>query len=340
MDYADNPYRPRHQMWFGPQSWADWLGNYSINSLRWPGNVHEAQAWACKIGISAAIDDIKNNHPNDFVGMCFFSSPNYSTGGGGQFNLPVVPLGRSYQNLKDSLWFPPSTVAGAATTITPYDSDFANVPRAHGGTAPGMGFMLAYNLLSSSSTNLRTYATPSTTYRGYDGGLGRKGASRIVIFETDGAPNTRAYRAITASGSDSYYPVRIKDPSSISNGQNEFPSSGGFSDTEVFNVVKQIVALDTASPPGYSTSRKTAYVYGLGYGSLFDPTNTSSAQTSALTFMQTVQYYGNVNTAGGTSGTNFPDWQRIYGDTTTRATRLQSAFTKIMQSGIQVSLIE
>ncbi|HZZ81842.1 MAG TPA: pilus assembly protein TadG-related protein [Gemmataceae bacterium] len=342
MDYADNPYRPRHQMWFGPQSWADWLGNYSVNNLRWPGNVHEAQAWACKIGISAAIDDIKNNHPNDFVGMCFFSSPNFSTGGGGQFNLPVVPLGRNYQNLKDSLWFPPSTVAGAASTITPYDSDFANVPRAHGGTAPGMGFMLAYNLLSSSTTNLRNFATPSTTYRGYDGGLGRKGAARIVIFETDGAPNTRAYKAITSSGSDSYYAVRIKDPSSISNGSNEFPTSGSYSQSEVTDIVKQIVALDTASPPGYSTSRKTALVYSLGYGTMFDPNNKSNttAQNNALAFLQTVQYYGNVNTAGGTSAANFPDWQRIYGDTTTRQTRLQSAFTTIMQAGIQVSLIE
>ncbi|MBI1832152.1 MAG: hypothetical protein HYR84_11960 [Planctomycetes bacterium] len=342
MDYADNPYRPRHQYWFGPQSWADWLGNYSVYNLRWPGNVHEAQAWAAKLGISAAIDDIKNNHPNDFVGMCFFSSPNYSTSGGGQFNLPVVPLGRNYQNLKDSLWFPPSTVAGAVATITPYDSDFANVPRAHGGTSPGMGFMLAFNLMSSSTSNLRSYATPTSTYRGYNGGLGRKGASRLVIFETDGAPNTRANRTLVSSGADSYYPVRTKDPTSVSNAQNEFPSGGGYTDTEVYNVVKQMVALNTASPPGYSTSRKPALVYSLGYGTMFDPNNTSNptAQADALDFLQTAQYYGNVNTAGGTSGANFPDWQRIYGDTTTRQTRLRTAFTSIMQAGVQVSLIE
>ena len=29
MTYTDNPYRPKHQFWFGPQTWLDWLGNYS-----------------------------------------------------------------------------------------------------------------------------------------------------------------------------------------------------------------------------------------------------------------------------------------------------------------------
>src|SRR5207253_3935070 len=143
-----------------------------------------------------------------------------------------------------------STVAAGVATITPYDADFANVPRAHGGTAPEMGFMLAYNLLSSSTTNLRTYAAPSATYRGYDGGLGRKGASRLVIFETDGAPNTRAIASIAGSGTDSYYPIRIKDPTNIANGANEFPTGGGYQDSDVYPVVQQICALNTASPPG------------------------------------------------------------------------------------------
>jgi len=338
MDYADNPYRPKHQFWFGPQTFVDWLGNYTINKLRWPGNVHEAQAWACKVGISSAIDDIRDNHPNDYVGMTFFSSPSYSTSGGGQHNMAVVPLGRNYQGMKDSLWFPPSTVSGGVSTITPYDSDFTNVPRAAGGTCPGMGFMITYNLLSSSTTNLRTFASPSTTYRGFAGGLGRKGAARLVIFETDGAPNTVATRTLAGSGANSYYPIRIKSPTNIADGSNEFPSNSGNTSTDVYNVVAQICALDTASPPGYSSVRKTAQVYSLGYGSLFEPANTSGAQTSALTFLQTVQYHGKV--AADTNGTNFPDWQRIYGDNEARKTRMQAAFSKIMQSGVQVSLIK
>src|SRR5205085_7533986 len=86
MSYTDNPKRPRHQFWFGPMTFVDWLGNYNTPQFWWPGNVHEAQCWACKVGIQTAIDDIKNNHPADFIGMTYFSSPQYSTGGTGQHN--------------------------------------------------------------------------------------------------------------------------------------------------------------------------------------------------------------------------------------------------------------
>jgi len=337
MDFADNPRRAKHHFWFGPQTWVDWLGNYNSGNFSWPGNVHEAQSWACKVGIQTAIDDIKTNHPSDFIGMAFFSSPKYSTGGSGQHNKAVVPLGRNYDQLKDSLWFPPSTITGTAKEITPYDSDFDNVPRAKGGTAPGMGFMIAYNLLNNSH-DLRFYAQPQPQYRGNAGGLGRKGANRLIIFETDGAPNTRADTNLVPAGADSYYPIRIKYPESLSNASNEFPSSGTYSNSEVYDVVEQICKLETASPPGYSTSRKTAVVYPLGYGSLFDPNNKSTNQTNALSFLQNVAYKG--NTAKTTSSSDFPDWQRIYGTNEQRIERMQVAFTTIMQSGVQVSLIE
>jgi len=136
MDYSDCPKRPKHQFWFGPMSLVDWLGNYNLLTLVnntaphhwWPGNVHEAHSWACKIGIQTAIDDIKQNHPNDFVAMSFFSGPKYSAAGAGHHNLAVVPMGRSYQQLKDSLWFPPSTVTGTNSEISPYDPDMLQVP--------------------------------------------------------------------------------------------------------------------------------------------------------------------------------------------------------------------
>jgi hypothetical protein len=341
VDYDDNPLRPRHQFWFGPMTFVDFLGNYNTQRFWWPGNCHEAQAWACKVGIQTAIDDIKNNHPGDFIALAFFSNPlNSRTDPTGQFNRPAVPLGRNYQQLKDSLWFPPSTIFGNATEITPYDPDFDQVPRAKGGTAPGMGFMLAYNMLSSSAGNLRFYSRPQPDYRGHAGGLGRKGASRIVIFETDGAPNTRAVAGMGGSGADSYYKVRLWNPVNLKDSANtEWPtSSGSYSDNEVYDVVKQICKLETANPPGYSTPRKPALVYPIGYGTLFDPSNPGPAQSDALNFLQTCAYYG--NTAGNTSGSAFPDSRRIYGTNQQRIDRIRQAFTDIMQSGVQVSLIE
>lgn len=348
MDYTDNPKRPRHQFWFGPMTFVDWLGNYNTSQFWWPGNCHEAHAWACKVGIQTAIDDIQKNHPNDFIGMTFFSAPKGSAAGGGHHNQAVVPLGRNYQQLKDSLFFPPTTVTGSATEITPYDADMANVPRANGGTAPQMGFMIAYNQFSSSASNLRFYASPSyqlpsakvPNYRGQAGGLGRKGANRLIIFETDGVPNSRAFAALSGTGSDSYYPIRIGNPQNLSDAtaNKEWPATNGFSLGEIYPVVQQIVALDTASPPGFSTVRRPALVYCIGYGSDFDPANAGANQTNALTFLQTVMNYG--GTAADTNPANFPAWLRIYGTSTNRINTMQQAFTNIMQSGVQVSLIQ
>jgi hypothetical protein len=340
LDYDDNPYRPRHQFWFGPMTFVDFLGNYNTTRFWWPGNVHEAQAWAAKVGIQTAIDDIKNNHPSDFIGLAFFSNPrNSNTDSTGFFNRAVVPLGRNYQHLKDALWFPPSTVTGGVTEITPYDNDFKQVPRAQGGTAPGIGFMLAYNMLSSSASNLRFYSQPQPLYRGIAGGLGRKGAQRLIIFETDGAPNTAANALMGGSGSDSYYKVRIRVPDNLSDGTNtEFPSSGTYYDADIYNVVDQICKLETASPPGFATNRKPVYIHSIGYGTLFDPANSSTSQTEALTFLQTIAYKGNA--ASNTNPSSFPDNRRIYGTNQQRIDRMRQAFTEIMQSGIQVSLIE
>jgi hypothetical protein len=297
--------------------------------------------------VQTAIQDIQNNHPNDFVGMAFFSSPKYSQGGVGHHNAIVAPLGRNYQMMIDSLWFPPGTVTGGQAEITPYDANLEEGPRADGGTCPGMGFMMAYNQLSSSSSNLRFYATPSyqlpsnntPNYRGNAGGLGRKGANRLIIFETDGFPNTRAVASLAGSGADSYYAIRIKNPANMGSASNvEWPTGGSYADTDVFNVIKQITAQSTATPPGYSTARKPALVYGIGYGSIFDPANKGTAQTTALNFLQSVMFYG--NTAPNTTGSNFLSWLQIYGTNSNRISTMQQAFTNIMQAGVQVSLIQ
>jgi len=338
MNYGDDVPRPRHQYWFGAQTMVDWLGNYSLLTLAnnqphhwWPGNAHEAQGWACKVGVQSAIKDIKTNHPNDFVGLAFFSAPQSSRTGSGHHNRAVVPLGRSYQQLIDSLWFPPTTVTGGVSEIGPYDEDMNQVPRADGGTAPGMGFMIAYNQFSSNVNQLRLYSTPTATYRGTAGGMGRKGAERVIIFETDGSPNTRAYKAITSSGGSYYYPIRVKNPANIASASNvEWPSTSGYNVEEVYDVVENIVAKDTASTPGFGTTRKKVKVYSIGYGSLFDPANAGPTQTTAVSFLTTVQTKGNVT----------DPIYKIYGTSDQRITKMQEAFSAIMQNGVQVSLIE
>lgn len=336
MDYQDNPKRAKHQFWFGPMTWVDWLGNYNTDQFWWPGNVHEAQAWACKVGIQSAIDDIKKNHPSDFIGLAYFSTPSYARSDGGHHNAPSVPLGRNYQQLKDFLWFPPTTVVGGATEITPYSGDMDNVPRANGGTCPTMGFMIAYNLFSS-GPSLRGYPQPQGTYRGAIGGLGRNGASRLIIFETDGAPNTGARATLEGSGSDRYYKIRVTNPGDLNDKANvEWPSNPGYSVTDLYNVVDQICV--DVSQGGYSTKRKPAQIHCIAYGSLYDAANTSQERKDALGVLQTIQKKG--NSATTTAWSDFPAIQQIYGTNDQRISRMQSAFSSIMQAGVQVSLIE
>jgi hypothetical protein len=340
MNYADNPRRPRHHFWFGPLTFIDYTGNYNMGQFWWPGNVSEAQSWACKAGIQTAIDDISNNHPNDYVGLCYFSTPIYSSGGSGHHNRALVPLGRSYQNLKDSLWFPPTTVTGGVSSITPYDPDFDQVPRGNGGTTPNMGFLITYNMFSGSTTNLRTYSQPEPTYRGFAGGMGRNGASRLVIFETDGVPNTGATSTITGSGTNAYYPIRVYDPANMGDSKNvEWPSNPAYANSQVYGTVTQICAQTTANPPGYSTTRKPVQVYCIGYGSLYDPNGPgTTVRNNGMTFLQTIMF--NSGTAPNSNGSSFPDSLLIYGDVNSRVTRMRNAFTQIMQSGVQVSLLQ
>ena len=54
--------------------------------------------YACKLGIQAALNDIQNNHPNDFVSLIMFSTPLTSANdtSGARFNRVRVGLGQSY----------------------------------------------------------------------------------------------------------------------------------------------------------------------------------------------------------------------------------------------------
>jgi hypothetical protein len=341
MHYADNPKRPRTHFWFGPLTMVDFLGNYNLwgisgntNNSRycwWPGTCHEAPMYACKLGIRAALTDVALNHPNDLVSLITFSVPATSASSGNRFNRARVGLSRDYNRMQEALWYPPSTL-GTNNTIRPYDADNLEVPRAMGGTCYSMGLMLAYNQFSANST-LVNYNTAQPA--GDAGGNGRRGAQKIVIFETDGMPNTLASATLQNGGTaNSYYRIRYN---SASPGGSEYPTGvSSTSDnastvtTQIFNLCTQIAASDTASPPGHSTTSKKALIHCIGFGPVFAPS--SSTRASAITTLNQMQLNGNV-----TDG--MPNYKLIYGTESQIAAQLQQAFTQIMQSGVQVSLI-
>lgn len=347
MHYQDNPTRGRLHFWFGPLSMVDFLGNYN-NWYRlspqndcsrycwWPGTCHEYPMYACKLGVRAALNDISNNHPNDLVSLIMFSVPMDAANdtNAGRFNRVRVGLSRDYASMQESLWYPPSTINNPSATVRPYDSNNVEVPRAMGGTCYSMPLMLAYNQFSCNAS-LRSYNPGQPS--GDAGGNGRRGAQKIIIFETDGAPNQTASAGLVSSGgiAQSYYSVRYNSTSPSS---SEFPTGvAGYSDnasnvtSQIFSLCTQICAQEASGGGGYSTPTKPVQIHTIGFGPLVDPSSSSrSTIVSTLNQMQTI---GNV-----TDGV--PEYKLVYGSESQIVSKLQQAFTQILQSGVQVSLIE
>jgi hypothetical protein len=340
MNYNDSPQRPRLHFWFGPLSMVDFVtGVATGTSANWmPGTCHEAQCWQLKVAMNSVISAVQNNHPNDTLGMVMFAASAY--------NGPRVGQGQNYSALQNALFYPFSLLSkintGDVTTEEcPYTTSFGNalsgseIPNAAGSTDPNTGFTYAFNLLSASNQ------LSSATY-----GTARRGASKLIIFETDGVPNT--YRGTTSSagmvpttlGYDTYYPT--------SNWCSTQQASGDPTvELNAQNVVKQLtMAMTTTGQSSGSTANSglslpnaPAYVYPIAFGDLFDTNLAPSAtfRPSALQFLATVAYNGKTGTSTATSP---PSGQIITGDYTTRISLLQTCFQDIFQSGVTVALIE
>lgn len=319
MMYMDNPIRPRAHFWFGPLTMTMFLTTDNVGrDNMWPGTCHESHCWQLKAAVNSALDDIKNNHPNDWASLIFFSDED-------NFATPRVTLGRDYSRMKNALFYPFSLLDGlgdSSLEIRPYQyySNYnmiyynggGDVPNARGATCPHMGFQVAYNQLSTAS--------------GYNG---RRGAAKVVIFETDGVPNTVCGGSFQNNGPyKSLYTGGIGSTSYVGNND---PS---VTDPAV-DVVTNICALDTAANPGYSTNRLRARVHAIGFGDLFETSNTQKG--NALAFLLRVQKAGNTSAAADASIENY---KIITGDYNTRIANLKQALERIMQSGIQVSLIQ
>lgn len=300
-----------------------------------------------KQAFSAAISTMQNNHPNDWFSLMSYSEPRqYSTDPSGRFNMVNCPLGTNYNYAQAALLFPFSTINADGscnnTEVTPYDADpstgatpssnFVDTPRSGGDTCFAMGLMLAYNqfaVTASSDSTLRGYVSnsPITFPTAMAGGMGRKGAQKVVIFETDGMANCYASANLITSGSYKYYQIRydMNNP-----GSAEYPSVSPSTiyDTGVMTQVNTVVS---ALQSQYGTSRNPFRLYAIGFGPVFSGTDAATAQAN-LVSMQ--------NTANGTSITSLPSNQIITGTDTVMSANMIAAYTSILENGVQIALIK
>jgi hypothetical protein len=333
IQYNDSPYRPRLNLWFGPLSMMDYLG---LKGNWLPGTCTEAQCWQLKAGMSGVIDDLRNNHPNDYAGLVMFAADAY--------NDVRRPIGQNYQSLKNALFYPKTLLdlidAGDITTeFNPFDTSFNDlapgvIPNANGTTDPNTGLAYGFNVLSPSTLTGSQYGTIR----------GRRGASKVVIFETDGVPNT--YRGLTSTtrtmnptlrGYNTYYPISQWSSGFVANGD-------ATAESEAYKVVQQIVQpmannANNNQNSGLSLPNAPARVYPIGFGDIFDPIASPNAtfRTNALAFLATIAFNGNTGPSGATAP---PSSQIITGSYQQRISRLKDCMQRIFQSGVAVALIE
>jgi hypothetical protein len=354
MSYTDNPARPQLRYWFSPILMVDYLHNYNMyeNTINYfvmqPGDSYEAPIYNARQAFAAAINTMEYNHPNDYFTVAFYSQPRNSSSSSHRFNCVACPLGTNYNYARAAMFFPFSTINadGSAnnTEVTPYDPDpatnlvpsanFNDTPRARGATCFSMGLMLAYNQFAvtpPSDTTLRTFvsSSPITFPTGVAGGLGRRGAQKVVIFETDGLADCTATASLVSGGSYNYYQIRydMNRP-----GASEYPTSveSYINDTTVLN---QVYSLVDQLASDYGTTRNPFRLYAIGFGPVFEGVDATAAQTT----LQTMQFHAGTQTSASTP---LPSSQIITGSGSTMSANMVAAYTTILQNGVQIALIK
>jgi len=198
-----------------------------------------------------------------------------------------------------------------------------------------MALMLCYNQFAvtpSTDTTLRTFVTssPITFPTGMAGGMGRKGAQKVIIFETDGLPNCTATATLNTSGAYSYYPIRYDMNKPYS---SEYPTVTPYSDLNDSAVLAQVQTLVTQLQTTYSTTRNPFRLYAIGFGPVFQGPDASAA----LTTLQSMQFWSGTQSSAATA---LPSNQVITGTGAQMSANMTSAFTSILQNGVQIALIK
>jgi Flp pilus assembly protein TadG len=379
MPYDDSPPRGLLRYWFSPINMVDYLHNDNFdtvyqyyNPTRWfpqtPGDGYEAPLYPGKQAFLGAITTMQTNHPNDWFTTVFYGWPReHATGNHyssfASWNCVNCPLGTNYSYAQKAMFFPFSTINADGsdnfTEVTPYDSDpatgtvpsacFLDIARGSGATTFDMALMLCYNQFVATpqdDTALRKYVTqtPIQFPTGLAGGMGRKGAQKVIIFETDGVANTMAgmngnANAPAASGMTSaaayqpprYYAIRydMNNPAG-----SEYPTINdvGNGAGPVQNNIKAYI---TQLKGDFGTQRNPFRLYTLGFGPVFDPT--SPDYNIATTVLQNMQYWAGTQ---GSPNTPLDPSQLITGTDATMQSNMTKTYTNILQNGIQIALVK
>src|SRR5262249_29165397 len=138
----------------------------------------------------------------------------------------------SYKVGQMALWCPVVTTVQNSTYCDPFGTGVGDVSAydakncfegsaADMSTAYAYPLMLIYNQFSTNKPQLRDYATTNglpTPPAAPTGGYGRRGATKIIMLLTDGAPNTTETATFVSGGATActgYWQIRQKAPANV-----------------------------------------------------------------------------------------------------------------------------
>jgi hypothetical protein len=283
---------------------------------------------AGRLGVHGALLDVQQNHPNDLISLVLFSRPRI-TGEPtevGAFSQAQIGLSRDYQGMINALYYPPNS---GSSDVRPWDPNGAQTPRPHGdytaNTATQYGFMVAYNQFSSSST-LRASSL---------GGNGRKGAQRMIVLETDGMANVSLNVGFTNNGANnSYYNISSTDT---------ITTSGVSPSQAAQNAANSLCAPATGSAysPGFATPNKPVILHCIAFGAIFEPNAAGAEATNAMALMQALSTIGGTQFPASVTSYSDPNFYKICtGTLSQRQSKLQTAFSKVLDDGVSVVMVK
>ena len=262
--------------------------------------------------------------------------------------MPQYSLTNDYSSMLTSLWVPPGSGSLGSDVKLFGDPNAVLIPSAHAdfdsNTASSFGFMQAYNQFSGNRAALVGVPGMGGSGTVTVGGLGRKGATRLVIFETDGMANEDSVptSGLTNAGAyNSYYNIR---PSDTVNG-------GGYNQNALLQVVEAICNRDDGTPvsvpsgyptppsvPGYATINKPVLVHCIAFGAIFETSEQRSIECGAAVAADLDDRRTLLFPVRPPTPTNGYKW--CIGTLQQRQHKLQQAFLNILDSSVPVSLIE
>ena len=130
-------------------------------------------------------------------------------------------------------------------------------------------------------------------------GAGRRGSQKIVIFETDGVPNSYRKPTFNARGFNSYYTL-----GGVTSAGNGDTTGIGYVYSVIQQMVKPMAATATTSgggpDSGLSLPNAPARIYPIAFGDLFDEDLAPNAtyRPTAQAFLAKCAEYGGTGTPG------------------------------------------